>query len=124
GRTARTGYRVLGSVTDRQRLAAAVELDLQTGRTHQIRVHMKAIGHPLVGDPTYGEARWRAAPPALRRRLSDFDRPALHAWTLAFEHPIHGEAMRFTADVPEDLQELWTGLGGSRIEPSPARDPR
>ena len=72
GRPARTGYRTLAAKAG----ISLVELDLATGRTHQIRVHLKHIGHPLVGDPLYGEARWKALPkpvqPVLRRFVEDF----------------------------------------------------
>ena len=75
-------YRTLASAAG----LSLLELDLHTGRTHQIRVHLKSLGHPIVGDPVYGEARWRPSPPA-RAPLSSFPRPALHAWRLAFAHP-------------------------------------
>lgn len=117
GRPARTGFRILGSVTERQRVAAALEVDLQTGRTHQIRVHMKSMGHPLIGDPTYGEARWRGAPTTHKKTLATFQRTALHAWRLAFSHPATGEAISFAAPIPDDLEDLWRRLGGSALEP-------
>lgn len=91
---------------------AWLEIDLETGRTHQIRVHLKAIGHPLVGDPVYGEARWRGLPGTVRRPLRIFPRPALHAWSLAFTHPATGEHVAFEAAVPEDMTELWTAVTG------------
>jgi 23S rRNA pseudouridine1911/1915/1917 synthase len=79
GRPARTGYRLLAAATG----IALLELDLATGRTHQVRVHLKSIGHPLVGDPVYGEARWHGLPRSAQAPLRDFPRPALHAWRLA-----------------------------------------
>ena len=103
GRPARTGYRTLAAAAG----IALVELDLLTGRTHQIRVHMKHLGHPLVGDPVYGEARWKGLPRPVQAPLHDFPRPALHAWKLAFRHPIEETPMFFEAPVPEDLRELW-----------------
>lgn len=103
GRPARTGYRTLASKGG----ISLVELDLATGRTHQIRVHMKHLNHPLVGDPVYGEARWKGLPKSAQARLRDFPRPALHAWRLALKHPIRGEPLAFEAPVPEDLRELW-----------------
>jgi 23S rRNA pseudouridine1911/1915/1917 synthase len=104
--------------------ASLVELDLMTGRTHQIRVHLKHAGHPLVGDPVYGEARWKAMPPALRPVLRDFPRPALHAWKLAFDHPLSRESLEFTVAAPDDLVQLWTRLGGTAIgRPSNERQP-
>jgi 23S rRNA pseudouridine1911/1915/1917 synthase len=109
GRPARTCWRRAASGSG----AALLELDLETGRTHQIRVHLKAIGHPLVGDPVYGEARWREQRGAALAALRDFPRPALHAWRLAFSHPASGERMSFTAPPPEDLRQLWRALGGN-----------
>jgi 23S rRNA pseudouridine1911/1915/1917 synthase len=81
GRPAWTGYRTLAAAAGAG--IALVELDLGTGRTHQIRVHLKSIGHPLVGDPVYGEARWKGLPRQAQGPLSRFPRPALHAWRLA-----------------------------------------
>ena len=73
-----------------------MEIELETGRTHQIRVHFSALHHPLVGDLTYG------ADPSLAQRLS-ISRPWLHAKDLAFHHPATGERVSFTADYPADL---------------------
>ena len=70
-----------------------VRCSLETGRTHQIRVHLAAVGHPVVGDTTYGGVR-----PALRA-----PRPMLHAETLAFVHPVTGESLSFRADIPADM---------------------
>jgi 23S rRNA pseudouridine1911/1915/1917 synthase len=111
GRPAKTGYRTLGS----QAGIALVELDLATGRTHQIRVHLKYIGHPLVGDPLYGEARWKGLPRPVQPLLRDFPRPALHAWRLRFPHPATEESMAFEAPVPEDLRELWKKVTGGEL---------
>ncbi len=109
GRPSRTGYRTLAARAG----IALVELDLETGRTHQIRVHLKHLGHPLVGDPVYGEARWKALPRSVQARLRDFPRPALHAWRLALTHPIDGRRLAFEAPVPDDLRELWEGVTGT-----------
>jgi 23S rRNA pseudouridine1911/1915/1917 synthase len=99
GREARTAYRVV------RRLAgmSAVELDLETGRTHQIRVHLAHIGHPVIGDPLYGgrRERRRAAAGALRA-----DRQMLHAWRLGFQHPRTGAWLEVTAPLPEDFLRL------------------
>lgn len=108
GRPAVTRYRTVESVHGVSRL----ELGLETGRTHQIRVHLKAIGHPLVGDPVYGEARWRGLERRFQRPLRDFPRPALHAWRLAFVHPGTGERVAFAAAVPEDMERLWREVAG------------
>ena len=113
GRPAATGYRSLATVHG----ISWLELDLETGRTHQIRVHLKALGHPLVGDPIYGEARWKGVESRFRRPLAAFPRPALHAWRLAFDHPGTGERLELEAPVPGDLAELWERVAGSPIFP-------
>ena len=102
GRPATTRYRVLASGTG----VSLLEVEILTGRTHQIRVHCKAINHPLVGDPGYGEDRWRGLPPALRRSLREFPRPALHARKLTLPGLSGAPPTSYTAPVPEDLQEL------------------
>ena len=80
---------------------------LETGRTHQIRVHLAARGWPLVGDPMYGEPRWeQVADPLLAATLRAFPRQALHAWRVAFTHPISRERLTIEAPVPKDLQDL------------------
>ena len=98
---------------------AAVAVRLHTGRTHQIRVHLQQAKHPLLGDPVYGEARWKPLPPALRAVARDFPRPALHAWVLVLRHPADGTLVRFESPVPADLLELWAELGGdvARLAP-------
>ena len=106
GRPARTGWHTRAAAAG----IALVELDLFTGRTHQIRVHLKHIGHPLVGDPVYGEARWKSLPRPVQAPLRDFPRPALHAWKLAFRHPGTGALLRCEAPVPADLRELWEAV--------------
>jgi 23S rRNA pseudouridine1911/1915/1917 synthase len=103
GRPARTHYRTLAAAAG----ISLLELDLATGRTHQIRVHLKHLGHPLAGDPVYGEARWKGLPRAQQAALRDFPRPALHAWKLAFHHPATDEPLAFEAPVPPDLEDLW-----------------
>jgi len=85
-----------------------LEISLESGRTHQIRVHLKYIHHPLVGDPVYGESRWKSLDPAVRGPLRDFPRPALHAWRLRFEHPLREQALAIEAPLPEDLRRLWS----------------
>ena len=86
---------------------ALLELDLRTGRTHQIRVHLKSRGWPIVGDPLYGEARWRSFPPDRRAALRGLSRPALHAWRITLPHPESGESLTFEAPPPPDLHQLW-----------------
>jgi 23S rRNA pseudouridine1911/1915/1917 synthase len=113
GRPARTLYRTVAAKAG----ISLLEMDLATGRTHQIRVHLKHIGHPLVGDPVYGEARWKALPRPVQAPLRDFPRPALHAWRLAFQHPETGAPLRFEAPVPEDLRMLWEKVAGGAFPP-------
>jgi 23S rRNA pseudouridine1911/1915/1917 synthase len=100
-------------------LASLVECRLETGRTHQIRVHMAHIGHPVIGDPDYGQAfRTKAnrLPEPLRTMAKDFPRQALHAKLLAFSHPVTGEMMRFEASMPADMAGLVAGF--QNLEPS------
>ena len=99
GKEARTRYEV------RQRFAEPVEVTelvchLETGRTHQIRVHLRSIGHPVVGDARYGGERQSLSMP----------RPFLHAEALDLAHPISGEAMRFESPLPDDLAEVLSAL--------------
>jgi len=77
---------------------------IATGRTHQIRVHLSAIGHPIVGDPTYGGVHRRVANDL--RAVQRLERPFLHAARLAFTHPTDGRKMEFTSPLPEDLQSV------------------
>ena len=88
--------------------AALVECRLETGRTHQVRVHMASIGHPLVGDPVYG--RGKTAHSELLKQL-DFKRQALHAADLGFIHPVTKDRLSFDSALPSDMQELFTALG-------------
>jgi len=104
GRPSVTHYRVM----EKFRLHTRLRLRLETGRTHQIRVHMAHITHPLVGDPVYG-GRPRPpknATPELREVLKSFKRQALHAAMLSLFHPITGEEMTWRADIPEDMVAL------------------
>lgn len=93
---------------------AQVECWLETGRTHQIRVHMAHAGHGLVGDPTYGGRRKLARgalSDAAAAAVAGFDRQALHAAVLGFQHPVSGENMRFEAPLPADFETLLAVLG-------------
>ena len=90
-------------------VASMVECQLETGRTHQIRVHMAHIGHGLIGDPVYGGRRkiksGALSEPAIQA-MGQFSRQALHARVLGFEHPVHGEVMRFEVEYPQDMADL------------------
>ena len=87
--------------------SALVRCRLETGRTHQIRVHLAEHGHPVLGDPLYGKS---IGDPELRRVGAELGRQALHAAVLAFDHPITGEAMRFETEPPEDFQKALRAL--------------
>ncbi len=94
-------------------VAALIECWLETGRTHQIRVHMAHAGHGLIGDPTYGGKRklpLKALSETAIAAVQSFPRQALHAAVLGFVHPISGEAMRFEAPLPQDMQDLLDAL--------------
>ncbi len=94
-------------------LASLVECQLETGRTHQIRVHMAHMGNPLIGDADYGSAfRTKAnlLPAEAKAVVNGFTRQALHAFLLAFEHPSTGEVMHFEAPMPEDMEALVEAL--------------
>jgi 23S rRNA pseudouridine1911/1915/1917 synthase len=103
GKRAVTHWRL----AQRLRESAMVECRLETGRTHQVRVHMASLGHPLVGDPVYGRTR-----PAHRDLLKSlgFHRQALHAAELGFVHPVLKENLTFKSPLPSDIQELFGAL--------------
>jgi len=103
GKRAVTHYRLISPLRE----AALVECRLETGRTHQVRVHMASIGTPLIGDPAYG--RTRKSHRALLELL-DFRRQALHAAHLGFIHPVTSETLAFDSKIPEDMQALFTNL--------------
>lgn len=131
GREAITHYEVLESFTLRDTdtnrrkvpgstppevLASLVECRLETGRTHQIRVHMAAMGHPLLGDTTYGSGfrtkidKLEREAPEVADALKALKRQALHAYLLAFEHPASKKLMRFEGEIPDDLARLVEAL--------------
>jgi 23S rRNA pseudouridine1911/1915/1917 synthase len=121
GRHAVTHYEVMETFADREvssgdkhpPVASLVRLVLETGRTHQIRVHMAHIGHPLLGDPVYGKGfltRASRLPEVARDTLATLGRQALHAAELGFEHPVTGKPLRFQSALPADLAGLITAL--------------
>lgn len=95
GRQATTHFRVVERFAD----YTLVECQLETGRTHQIRVHARHLGHPVAGDPLYG-----------RRGELGLTRQFLHAWRLSFAHPATGQPLEFTSPLPQDLQQVLDGL--------------
>ncbi len=118
GKPARTNYAVLERYGDPERpFAGLVECRLETGRTHQIRVHLAHIGHPLIGDPSYGRAR---KPPRAKTEVeaaafaavADFPRQALHAFLLGFKHPTSQKRTRFESAWPPDFTALVAKLRG------------
>ncbi|MBX3496621.1 MAG: RluA family pseudouridine synthase [Parvibaculum sp.] len=114
GRSAITHYAVQREFAGG--LASLVECRLETGRTHQIRVHMTALGHPLLGDPTYGtgmKSRKAKLSVDAQIALERLGRQALHAHHLGFEHPVTGEKMSFDAELPADMRALVAALEGT-----------
>jgi 23S rRNA pseudouridine1911/1915/1917 synthase len=110
GKYALTRYAVQKAFGD---AAALIECRLETGRTHQIRVHMASIGHPLVGDPVYGggtSRRGKGLTPEIRQNLIGFPRQALHAFQLGFSHPISRQYLEFDSDTPKDFNDLIYSL--------------
>ncbi|WP_121118399.1 RluA family pseudouridine synthase [Croceibacterium ferulae] len=104
GKHAVTHYKTLQRLTG----AAVVECRLETGRTHQVRVHLLSIGHPLLGDPVYGRANSIVRP--ILRELG-FTRQALHAAELGFVHPVSGEYLHFSSPLPADMRQLIDECG-------------
>ena len=103
GKRAVTHYRTLQPLDN----AAFIECRLETGRTHQVRVHLTHIGHPLLGDPVYGRTR---STHASTLKSIGFARQALHATRLGFIHPVEGKSVTFDSPLPNDMQELFTRL--------------
>jgi len=97
---------------ERLKASALVECRLETGRTHQVRVHMASIGHPLLGDPVYGRSR-----PEHRELLNrlNFKRQALHAARLGFIHPVTSAALCFDSEIPQDMLDLFSELKKNMI---------
>ena len=92
-----------------------IQVAIATGRTHQIRVHLNAIGHPIVGDPTYGGVR-RHVPNDIRA-VQRLERPFLHAWRLVFTHPTDGRRLEFESPVPPDLQAVIDAIREKQKNP-------
>lgn len=108
GKPARTHFRCVQTTMWQGQAVSAIHCDLETGRTHQIRVHCAHMGHPLLGDPVYGRVRGQRSVAPLP---GGFARQALHAWQLGLIHPRTGGAMQWHADVPGDMAALLAALG-------------
>ncbi|MDX1389218.1 MAG: RluA family pseudouridine synthase [Acidobacteriota bacterium] len=107
GRAARTHYRTLRRLPG----FTLLDVDLETGRTHQVRVHMQSIHHPVVGDTRYGGRMWKGVQdPTQRKALRTFDRLALHAFALRFRHPTTGMSQRFESPLPAEFENLLAVL--------------
>jgi len=115
GREAVTHYQVLASFGERrgtrgsEPVASLLECQLETGRTHQVRVHLSSIGTPLIGDPIYGQGfktKMLSIPEPVQSRLAGFKRQALHAAGLAFVHPTTGTLLKFNSPLPDDFAKL------------------
>jgi 23S rRNA pseudouridine1911/1915/1917 synthase len=104
---AKTYYRVM----ERFQYHTVLECSLDTGRTHQIRVHMQSIGFPLEADPVYGPSM-TGIDAEVRNVFRDFNRQALHARRLTLEHPVSGETSLFEAPIPEDMRDLIDFVAG------------
>lgn len=119
GRPAVTHYRV----RERFRAHTLIECRLETGRTHQIRVHMAHVRHPLIGDSLYGGGLKlpKSATPQLAEAMRDFKRQALHAEKLEFEQPRTKQTVSVTAELPDDMQRLIAALRDDTLQARPAR---
>jgi 23S rRNA pseudouridine1911/1915/1917 synthase len=109
GKYAVTHWRVL----QRFEFSALLACRLETGRTHQIRVHLTSIGHPVIGDPQYGKSPLKRLPSVsaeLSQTIANFRRQALHAEILGFKHPSSGEWIEFSAPIPTDFQKLLKAI--------------
>jgi len=113
GRAARSAYTVVEALDG----AALLRVRIHTGRTHQIRVHLASLGHPVAGDATYGGTRTPSSrSAAARAALDGLARPALHAARLAFTHPASGDRLQFESPLPADLRDVL-----ERLRPGPLR---
>ena len=104
---AETRWKILKTIEN----LSLVDVEIKTGRTHQIRVHFESINHPVIGDPLYGYKRInKNVPPNMSKFLLPIKRQMLHSWKLGFNHPITKEFMLFEAPIPEDMQKLLNDL--------------
>jgi 23S rRNA pseudouridine1911/1915/1917 synthase len=112
GKKAVTNYKIIKNYNN---IASLVECKLETGRTHQIRVHMTAIGHSLIGDCDYGNKNRiiSGIPKNLQKFISNFDRQALHSYRIAFNHPRSEKKMEFKIGLPDDMKKLENCLNSN-----------
>jgi 23S rRNA pseudouridine1911/1915/1917 synthase len=112
GREARTHYTLVESFGPEDKpIASLMRLELETGRTHQIRVHLSHLGLPVLGDPVYAKAkRLISGPPAVKAAVEAFPRQALHAVHLGFKHPVTGKMLKFNSPLPDDMAALLAVL--------------
>jgi 23S rRNA pseudouridine1911/1915/1917 synthase len=114
GREAVTHYHVLATFgRGPQPIASLLQCRLETGRTHQVRVHLSSIGTPLIGDQVYGQgfkSKLRKLPEPLQTKLASFNRQALHATSLAFAHPVTGTLLEFNSPLPDDFAMIIDAL--------------
>ncbi|CAK9249676.1 unnamed protein product [Sphagnum jensenii] len=120
GRHAVSHYRKLeefgrGTTRSTKPFASRLEVTLETGRTHQIRVHLNSISHSVLGDPTYGtpsetQSKWKDLPAEVREAIGKLPGQALHARVLGFRHPVSGEKIRVEAEPPEQFKNLLAAL--------------
>ena len=108
GKTATTHYRIIKKYEHYTHL----HVQLETGRTHQIRVHMSHIKHPIIGDPVYGNNKSirKGVDSSLRDFILNFNRQALHAFSLELTHPVSKQKMNFIAELPDDIKALIDAL--------------
>lgn len=125
GRTAISYYTKIKDfqVPNKKPFASWLEVTLETGRTHQVRVHLTGLGHSLLGDPTYGapthqNSKWLALPTTIRKQVESLPGQALHARVLGFQHPITQEKLRFEAPLPDTIQNLLNSLNSFCSEES------
>ncbi len=126
GRQAVTHWQVLERFagTDGKSIASLLACTLETGRTHQIRVHLAHIGHPILGDASYGtgfKTKASLLSPEARAALEGLGRQALHAYLLAIEHPQSGKSLRFQSELPGDLRRLRDALAAGSRNQGPQR---
>jgi 23S rRNA pseudouridine1911/1915/1917 synthase len=113
-----------GGTNATEPVASLLDCHLETGRTHQIRVHLASIGHPLMGDETYGagfRTKARLLPPGAQEALAGLGRQALHAYILTVKHPTSGEILTFRSELPADVARLHHELVYGRVDPAERR---